>query len=188
MDKRGTCRKSSFPLSLWKRTLRSAPTECGSSQNTLRQEIPHSQMRFKELWPSERSYSNPVSANRFPASPFCASVLLFQRTLYFIYSTEQGFAGLLLITCRRAPGTVCSTWRWLLIVKHISLCFWCIRRHSMAAVGQNSKRQEYNVDFKWLACSFVIERFEKTAGKYIFVVLIACSAAPCSAGCRAWRR
>lgn len=42
---------------------------------------------------------------------FCASVLLFQKTVYFIYSTEQSYAGLLLITCRRAPGTVCSTGR-----------------------------------------------------------------------------
>lgn len=87
-----------------------------------RQEIPHSQMRFKEPWPSERSYSNPVKPNRFPASPFRPSVLLFQRTLHFIYRAEQGNAALLLITCRRAHGTVCSTGRRLLIARHVSLC------------------------------------------------------------------
>lgn len=29
-------------------------------------------------------------------------------TLYFICGTERGFAGLLLIACERAPGTVCT--------------------------------------------------------------------------------
>lgn len=38
----------SLPPPCEKRTLRSAATECGSSQNTPRQEIPHSQTRFKE--------------------------------------------------------------------------------------------------------------------------------------------
>lgn len=67
MDKR-TCRKKlglSLPV---KRTLCPAATECGSSQNTRRQEIPHFRMCFNELQPYERSYSNPVNPNHFPAS------------------------------------------------------------------------------------------------------------------------
>lgn len=47
--KEETAEKALSPLCLWKKTLRSAATECGSSQNTPWQEIPHSQTRLKKL-------------------------------------------------------------------------------------------------------------------------------------------
>lgn len=73
---------------------------------------------FKELQPSERSYSNPVIPNRFPAStpPVLHSVPLSYRTLDFICSMWKGSAASLLIACRQAPGTACFTKKGLLIV------------------------------------------------------------------------
>lgn len=152
MDRRRKCRKSSLPLPV-KTDHALGCHRMWEFPKYSRQEIPHSQCVLKSLVLAyEQSYSNPVNPNRFPASPSRPSVLHFQRTPDFISSSEQGCAGLLLITCGQAPGTVCSTGRWLLIARHFSLCF----SGTGATIWQmlGAKRRENNAYSQWHTWNF----------------------------------
>lgn len=81
---------------------------------------------------------------------------------------QQGYAGLLLITCTPALGTVCPTGRWLLIARHVSLC--CSVAGAMICGAKKHIAVKANVEnnacSQWHACNSAIDCRSR---KYLFV-------------------